>query len=114
MRKTHLLFAAGALSLASAISAAASPSDSPFMLVQAQPAAAVTMVNGEVRKVDKEVGKITLKHDAIPNLEMPGMTMAFRVQEPAMLDKVKEGDKVRFAADKAGGTLTVTRIEPAK
>jgi Cu(I)/Ag(I) efflux system protein CusF len=72
------------------------------------------MVEGEVLKIDKEAGKITLKHDAIPNLEMPGMTMVFRVGSSSMLDKVKAGDKVRFAADKVGGDLTVTQIEPAK
>jgi Cu/Ag efflux protein CusF len=45
---------------------------------------------------------------------MPGMTMAFKVQDPAMLDKVKQGDKVRFVAEKVGGALTVTSIETAK
>lgn len=70
------------------------------------------MVAGEVRKIDKDAGKITLKHEPIPNLEMPGMTMVFRVKDPAMLDQVKAGDKVRFAADKVGGALTVTQIEP--
>src|SRR5438067_13532656 len=115
MRKPHLRLAAGGLALSSAVLAAPSRSDSLLMFVQAtaQPTTS-PMVNGEVRKVDKSAGKITLKHDAIPNLEMPGMTMVFRVQEPALLDKVKEGDKVRFAADKVGGALTVTQIEPAK
>lgn len=68
---------------------------------------------GEVRKVDKEAGKITLKHGAITNLEMPGMTMVFRAGDPAMLDRVKAGDKVRFKADRIGGALTVTEIQPA-
>jgi Cu(I)/Ag(I) efflux system periplasmic protein CusF len=85
-----------------------------LLLAQNTRATSAPMVGGEVRKVDKEAGKITLKHDAIPNLEMPGMTMVFRVKDPAMLDKVKPGDKVRFAADKVGGAITVTQIEPAK
>jgi Cu(I)/Ag(I) efflux system protein CusF len=72
------------------------------------------MTEGEVRKVDKGAGKVTLKHGPIPNLDMPDMTMVFRVKEPAMLDQVKVGDKVRFAADKVGGQYTVVRIEPAK
>ena len=72
------------------------------------------MTEGEVRKVDKENQKITLKHGEIKNLEMPGMTMVFYVSEPAMLDKVKAGDKVKFTATKDGGKLTVTAIEPAK
>jgi Cu/Ag efflux protein CusF len=69
---------------------------------------------GEVRKVDKEAGKITLKHGEIRNLEMPPMTMTFRVKDRAQLDKVKQGDKVRFTAEKVGSTYTVTLLEPAK
>lgn len=75
--------------------------------------AASTMADGEVRKVDKAVGTITLKHGEIKSLRMSPMTMVFKVKDRAMLDKVKAGDKVRFAADNVGGTLTVTRIEPA-
>ena len=67
-----------------------------------------------MRKVDKDAGKITLKHGAIKNLDMPAMTMVFRVKDPAMLDQVKAGDKVRFAADKVGGGFVITRIEAAK
>ena len=69
---------------------------------------------GEVRKIDKDAGKITLKHGPIANLEMPAMSMVFRAKEAAMLDKVKVGDKVRFKAEKIQGALTVTEIEPAK
>ena len=67
-------------------------------------------VEGEVRKIDKAAGKITLKHGAIPNLDMTPMTMVFRVKDPAMLDAVKAGDKVRFRADKIQGAITVTEI----
>lgn len=70
------------------------------------------MSEGEVRKVDKEAGKLTLKHGELKNLQMPAMTMVFRVKDPAMLDKVKVGDKVNFVAEKIGGQFTVTRIEP--
>lgn len=66
---------------------------------------------GEVRKVDKAQGKITLQHEAIANLKMPAMTMAYRVQNPAWLDQVKEGDKVRFDADKVNGQYTITAIK---
>ena len=72
------------------------------------------LVDGEVRKVDKEAGKITLKHAELKSLDMPPMTMVFQVQDKALLDKVKTGDKVRFAAAKIGGQLTVTAIEPGK
>lgn len=72
------------------------------------------MAEGEVRKVDVDTKKITLKHGEIKNLEMPAMTMVFQVKDPAMLDKVKPGDKVRFRAEKMNGALTVTDIEPVK
>jgi Cu(I)/Ag(I) efflux system periplasmic protein CusF len=72
------------------------------------------MADGEVRKVDKEAGKLTLKHGEIKNLDMPGMTMVFQVKEPALLDKVKVGDKVKFRAEKAGSGYVVTVIEAAK
>lgn len=84
-----------------------------------QPAADAAAVSaqfadGEVRKVDKETGKVTIKHGPIPNLDMPGMTMVFRVSDPAMLDQLKAGEKIRFTAEKAGGAYTVTKVESAK
>ena len=72
------------------------------------------MTDGEVRKIDRDAKKITLRHGEIKNLEMPAMTMAFQVKDPAMLDKVRAGDKVRFRVEKIGSTYTVTAIEPAK
>ncbi|MDO9237329.1 MAG: copper-binding protein [Aquabacterium sp.] len=72
------------------------------------------MTDGEVRKVDKDTKKITIKHGEIKNLDMPGMTMVFQVKDPAMLDKVKAGDKVRFKAEKASGAIVVTDIQVAK
>ena len=67
-----------------------------------------------MRKVDKDAGKITLRHGEIKHLDMPAMTMVFQVRDKAMLDKVKAGEKVRFAADKIGGAFTITEIESAK
>ena len=69
---------------------------------------------GEIRKVDKDAKKITIKHGEIKNLDMPPMTMVFQVKDPAMLDQVKTGDKVKFDAEKLGGAYTVTQIELAK
>ena len=68
--------------------------------------------DAEVRKVDKSAGKITLKHGEIKNLDMPPMSMVFQVQDKALLDKVKTGDKVNFTADKVNGAYTVMSIEP--
>jgi Cu/Ag efflux protein CusF len=69
---------------------------------------------GEIRKVDKEAGKLTIRHEALENLGMPAMTMVFRVADPKFLDAVKEGDKVSFVADKVNGQFTVMNIKPAK
>lgn len=72
---------------------------------------AASKSEGEVRKVDKEAKKITLKHGDIKNLDMPGMTMVFQVKDAALLDKVKAGDKVSFTAEKADGAVVVTSID---
>ncbi len=72
------------------------------------------MSDGEVRKINMETKKITIRHGPLQNLGMPPMTMVFQVQDPAMLDQVKAGDKVKFVADKVNGAYTVTRIESAK
>jgi Cu(I)/Ag(I) efflux system periplasmic protein CusF len=72
------------------------------------------MSEGEVRKVDKQGKKITLKHGPLKNLDMPSMTMSFQVADAAMLDKLKVGDKVRFVATNAGGKFTATEIQPVK
>ena len=82
----------------------------------AGPSAAQTaLINGEVRKVDASAQKITIKHGPIKKLGMDeGMTMVFRVQDPAMLSAVKEGDKVRFDAENVNGAFTLTKIEKSK
>lgn len=72
------------------------------------------LTDGEVRKIDKEAKKLTIRHGPIQNLDMPAMTMVFQVKDAAMLDKVNTGDKVKFSAEKIGGAFTVTGIEPAK
>lgn len=79
------------------------------------PAAMNAMLSeGLVKKVDKAQGKITLKHGPLQNMDMPGMTMVFRVQDAGWLDQVKPGDTVRFVADRVNGALTVTRLETVK
>jgi Cu/Ag efflux protein CusF len=72
------------------------------------------MTNAEVRKVDKDAKKITLKHEDIKNLDMPGMTMVFQVKDAALLDKAKAGDKIKFKVIKDGSAYVVTDIQPAK
>ncbi len=73
--------------------------------------AQAALTPGEVVKVDKGAGKVTLKHEELKNLDMPAMTMNFRVTDPAMLDSLAVGQKVRFAAEKVNGQYTVVRLE---
>ena len=80
----------------------------------AHPAAAAELADGEVKKIDKETGKITLRHGELKNLNMAPMTMVFRVKDAAMLDQVKAGDKVRFGAERVNGALTVVLLQPAQ
>jgi len=79
------------------------------------PAAAADALqsDGEVRKVDRELGKLTLRHGPLPNLDMPPMTMVFVVADPKLLDGLKQGDKVRFTAEKINGAYTVTAVRLA-
>ncbi|WP_046847913.1 copper-binding protein [Hyphomicrobium sp. GJ21] len=74
-------------------------------------AADLPMINGEVKKVDESAGKVTIKHDAITNLDMGAMTMVFKANDPSLLKSVKPGDKIKFSADKVNGQITVMAIE---
>ena len=80
---------------------------------QTSSAQAGDMTEGEIRRVDKDAKKITIKHGPLAKFDMPAMTMVFQVKDPAMLEQVKAGDKVRFDAEKTGGAFTLTKIEPA-
>ena len=77
-------------------------------------AQALPLAEGEVRRIDKTAGKISLKHGEIKNLDMPPMSMVFQAKDPALLNKVKVGDKVVFTADKIDGNYTVMSIELSK
>lgn len=80
------------------------------VLVVSPAAADGDMVKGEVVKIDKAAGKVTLKHGPIKKFDMDSMTMVFRVADPAMLDKMKAGDKIEFEADRVNGAITLTKI----
>lgn len=77
-------------------------------------ATSASLAEGQIKKVDREQGKLTIKHGPLENLGMPPMTMVFRVKDPAMLDRVAPGDNVRFLAERVNGAITVTRMESAK
>jgi Cu(I)/Ag(I) efflux system protein CusF len=75
---------------------------------------AVAMTDAEVRRIDREAGKVSLRHGPIPNLDMPPMTMVFVVRDKAWLDGLKVGDKVRFRAVEEQGNYVVTTLQPAR
>ena len=111
---THLktLLAISTLALLSPLPALADDGHGKHKPAAVATAAATDMTDAEVRKIDMEAGKITLKHAEIKSLDMPGMTMVFVVKDKALLDKLKAGDKVKFKAVNDAGKFTVTEIQP--
>ena len=75
--------------------------------------AQVPTTSGEVTKIDKANARVTLKHGEIKNLDMPPMTMVFRVRPPSLLEGVAVGDRVRFVAERIDGNFTVTALAKA-
>lgn len=115
MTRNSILVAALMLGAGLAFHANADDSHKHHAVNQATPAAASAgLTDGEVRKVDKAAGKLTIKHGAMPKLNMPPMTMAYRAKDKAMLDQLKSGDKIRFDAEGAGNEYTVIRLEKVK
>ncbi len=84
---------------------------SPGTAAVASQAANTTESEGVVRRVNVAAGTVTIAHGPLPHLDMPPMTMGFKVVGGASLEGLAAGDKVRFVADKDGGSLVVTRIE---
>ena len=84
----------------------------PDTRVSGASAAPEGYTEAEVRKVDRETGKITLRHGEIKSLDMPAMTMVFQVADAAVLERLMPGDRVRFKAAREGGKFTVTEIQP--
>ncbi len=76
-------------------------------------AVAPVPVNGEVVRIDEETGRVTLRHEPIPNLDMRAMTMVFRTENPSLLAGLKVGDRVTFEAERVGGAITVTKLDKA-
>lgn len=83
----------------------------PAAKSETQSNAAAPMTDGEVRKVDMAGKKITIKHGPLANLDMPAMTMVFRVKDPAMLNQVKTGDRIGFVAEMIEGKIAVTKLD---
>ncbi|TWO68112.1 copper-binding protein [Caenimonas sedimenti] len=105
------LFAAAVFSVASGVATAAADTQAS---ASASTATAAKLTSGEVRKVDVEQGKLTIKHEAIANLDMPAMTMVFKAGKPDLLKNIQAGDKIEFRAESVAGAFVVTEIKPAK
>jgi Cu/Ag efflux protein CusF len=117
MKKLNALLLISALLAGAASSHAASHGGAPMTGDAKKDMTTKTdaeMADGEIRKVDIENKKITIKHGVIKNLDMPGMTMVFQVKDVAMLDSLKAGDKIKFKAEQTGSAIVVTEIQPAK
>jgi Cu(I)/Ag(I) efflux system protein CusF len=114
MKRTVVTIALSALISAGAAAMAHATTHSEQKASATKPAASAGLSEGEVRRVDKDAKKITIRHGPLENLGMPSMTMVFQVKDPAMLDQVKPGDKIKFSADKVSGAYTVTQLEAAK
>ena len=89
----------------STVEGAAGGGISPWAVIGSQ------ATEGEVRKLDRAQAKVTIRHGEIKNLDMPPMQMSFRVSDPAWLQSVQVGDKIRFTADKVNGQYTITTLE---
>lgn len=76
--------------------------------------AAAPLTDGLVKKVDKAGGEVVIQHGPLDSIGMPAMTMAFGVADKSWLNKLKAGDKIRFAAEVRGGNAIVSRYELAK
>ncbi len=110
--KTSTLIVSAALSLFAASSFA--QTTAPTTPATAAVPVVKDMADAEVRKVDKEAKKVTLKHGPIKNLDMPGMTMVFQVRDEKLFDKLVSGEKIKFTAEQLQGAYVVTGVEKAE
>jgi Cu/Ag efflux protein CusF len=116
MTRNSILTAVSILGAGFAFQAGAADSHSHHATSEAKPiaSASAAQTDGEVRKIDKAAGKITIKHGPMPKFDMPPMTMVYRMKDKAMLEQLKPGDKIKFDADGVGGEFTVLRLEKMK
>lgn len=116
MTRNSILIAVSILGAGLAFKATADDRHHPQTEAAPVAAAASTaaLTEGEVRKIDKAAGKVTIKHGPMPKFDMPAMTMVYRAKDKAMLDQLKPGDKIKFDADGVGGEFTVLRLEKVK
>ena len=115
MNRFPIFCASAALTLAAGFATAQSHEHTQHPAPTGTPTATAdaALTPGIIKKIDKEAGKLTIQHGRISNLNMPAMTMAFKVKDAAMIDQVKPGDQINFVVERVNGTLTVTRLKSA-
>ena len=91
---------------------AAPPAQPAQPTTPAQPPAAVPMTGGEIRRIDRAGGRVTIRHDEIAHLDMPPMTMVFQASPASLLEGLAAGNRIRFRVERSSGALVVTAIEP--
>ena len=109
--------AAGAATVMLSLTAIAHAADNHASHAGHVPAAATPAIEpaeGEIRKIDTDARKITIKHGEIKNLDMPAMTMVFQLQESVQIGTLKVGDKIKFKVASVAGKYTVTELQVIK
>jgi Cu/Ag efflux protein CusF len=113
MKSTTLTLIAG-LFLAPQFQALAADHDHNGHAMPAGQAMDTAWADGTIKKINADVGKVTIRHGPLANLDMPAMTMVFRVKDPIWLSQIKPGDRIRFVAERQDGALTVTALQPGR
>jgi len=114
MKTNNILFLILALLMISSFMESGMAQEKTTEFTMPQIADSADMTDGEIRKIDMDNKKITIKHGEIKNLDMPGMTMVFQVKDPASLEKVRKGDEVKFRVEKSGTAFVITEIHVIK
>jgi Cu(I)/Ag(I) efflux system periplasmic protein CusF len=110
MMKTSTLILSAALSVLATGTFAQAPTPAA---VPTQVTAPIVkeMADAEVRRVDKDAKKVTLKHGPIKSLDMPSMTMVFQVRDEKLFEKLVAGERIKFSAEQIQGAYVVTAVE---
>jgi len=65
--------------------------------------------SGEIRRIDANAGKITIKHGAISELDLPAITLVYQI-DPALLAGLQPGDRVKFTARRVNEQYVIVEI----
>ena len=107
-----LAISALALGVSLPVSSLAQANTEPASTIDGQPAASLS--EGEIRRLDPETGKLTIRHGEIRNLDMPPMTMVFTASDKSQLAGLKVGNRISFVASHEGGKYLVSDIQLAQ